>query len=380
MSMRTIAVDSQVCDRLASIDRRNGRRDRTGTVNMPRRLRRLPKGALLASLSAWSPIVLSAMSEAQAPPYTTPSEFESQDFVRMTWSENRWLGGPPMSETMIELVKAVAPHAKVRLLYSEWTSWLEQRTATKPQRTAEEARARLIGILREAGADIARVELVYSSYLSGAIQDPGPFFLRDAHGSMAIADYNSWHPRPEVEGLDRMLASNLGLPTVRSEVVSDGGNRQSNGRGTLLLGEAYELSVNPGMTRGEIEREHLRVHGASKVIWLKHGPAEEEHGRLQDGRWAIGTGGHIDVFARFADERTVLLPEVPEADRECDPILAETHRRMEENLAILSAATDQDGRPLRILRVPAAEAMTARIAYDELNRFERSWFEGAQPR
>lgn len=39
----------------------------------------------------------------------------------MTWIENGWLGGPPMSETMIELVKVISPHVKVRLLFSEWT-------------------------------------------------------------------------------------------------------------------------------------------------------------------------------------------------------------------------------------------------------------------
>src|SRR5690606_35392773 len=46
---------------------------------------------------------------------------------------------------------------------------------------------------------------------------------------------------------------------------------------------------------------------------------------------------------------------------------------------ILSTATDQDGRPFRILRVPAAELMTASISYDDLGPFERFWFDGAQP-
>lgn len=248
----------------------------------------------------------------------------------------------------------------------------------EPPRTLQEAHDRLIGILADAGIEPGRVELMPAPFLFGALQDPGPFFLRSQNGSLAITDFNARHPIAIVETLDRVFAERLGLPTVRSEVISDGGNRQSNGRGTLMLGEVFARHMNPTMTRDEIEREHLRVHGAEKLIWLQHGPREEDFGPLDNGRWGIGTGGHVDQFARFADERTILLMQVLEEDRERDPILAETHRRMEENFAILSAATDQDGRPFRIIRVPAAELMTFTIAYDELSRIERFWFEGAQ--
>jgi agmatine deiminase len=146
----------------------------------------------------------------------------------------------------------------------------------------------------------------------------------------------------------------------------------------LLLVESVELSRNPSMTREAIEQEHKRVHGVSHVIWLKQGPADEAWGRLADGRWGIGTGGHVDVFARFADARTLLLAQVAEADKDRNPILRETHDRMEENFRILAAARDQDGQPFRILRVPVPDTMTGTVAYDSLSPAERSWFEGAQ--
>jgi len=84
--------------------------------------------------------------------------------------------------------------------------------------------------------------------------------------------------------MDREIAARLGLPTVASKLVSEGGARQVNGRETLLLVEAMELARNPGSSREEIEREHARVDGATKVIWLKQGPVEEGWGRLGDGR------------------------------------------------------------------------------------------------
>ena len=227
--------------------------------------------------------------------------------------------------------------------------------------------------------DLARVELFYHPQPFGAIQDPGPFFLRAPDGRLALADYGFDHPDPRTEAMDREIAARLGLPTVRSSLVSEGGGRQSNGQGTLLLVEAVELARNPGLTRGEIEAEHRRVHGATHVVWLRRGPADEEWGRLPDGRWGIGTGGHVDVFARFADARTVLLAQVGEDERDASPVLRETHERMEENARILAAATDEAGRPFRIVRVPVPDPMTATAAYDTLSAEERSWFEGAGP-
>jgi agmatine deiminase len=85
----------------------------------------------------------------------------------------------------------------------------------------------------------------------------------------------------------------------------------------------------------------------------------------------------VDEFARFADANTVLLTDVPEDERLADAVLRETGRRMDENYAILAGATDQDGRPFRILRVPSAALMSARVSYDALSPLERGFFPGA---
>ena len=179
--------------------------------------------------------------------------------------------------------------------------------------------------------------------------------------------------------MDRIIAANLGLPTISSKLVSEGGGRQSNGRGTLMLVKSVELARNPRLSLAQIEAEHRRVHGASNVIWLEQGPADEEWGKLGDGRWGIGTGGHVDVFARFADASTILLAEVSEAQRDTYPIMAETYRRMAKNEAILRAAKDQDGKPFRILRVPMPDPMTVSVDYDSLSPYDKLFFEGAKP-
>ncbi|MGV3515711.1 agmatine deiminase family protein [Luteitalea sp.] len=317
------------------------------------------------------------LGPSSRPAYVAPSEFEPQEYIWLTWVERGWLGGPSLAEASLEALRVLVPHVRVRLVFS---ALAEDDSSFFPphRRSPAAAEERLRTRLRREGIDMSRVELIFHRQPVGAIQDPGPYFLRASRGGLAVADYRYDHPEPAIEALDRDLAGRLGLPTVPSPLVSEGGGRQVNGHGTLLLTESVELARNPGMSRDDIEREHRRVLGVTRVIWLKQGPADEEWGRLGDGRWGIGTGGHVDVFARFADARTILLAQVDEAQRVAHPIAAETHRRMEENLRLLRTARDQDGQPFRILRVPTPDPMTASVTYDALAPEEQSWFEGAK--
>ena len=341
---------------------------------------RLLLGAVLAattSILAGGP----AFGQPVTPPtqFVAPGEFEPQEYIWLSWVEQGWLGGAPFSGVTLDVMRAITPHVRVRLMYSAFTaedaSMFREPFIRSPAAAEDILRKRL----ESEGVDLSRVDLFYYPQPVGAIQDPGPYFLRSTNGHLALADYGFDHPDPRMEAIDREIAARLGLPTVRSPIASEGGARQVNGRGTLLLVESVELARNPGRSRDEIEREHRRVHGATNVIWLKRGPADEEWGKLRDGRWGIGTGGHVDVFARFADARTILLAQVGEDEKDSSPILRETYDRMEENYRILSAATDESGRPFRILRVPVPDTMTATTSYDALSTEERWWFEGAQP-
>ena len=311
-----------------------------------------------------------------APRIGAPGEFEPQEYIWLSWRDERFLGQAPFADVAVDVMKEITPFVKVRLMYSD-----EQPPYTikrrLPRAQAEQVvRARL----KAKGVDLSRVELFFHPQPTGAIQDPGPFFLRTTAGGLALADYRyGVHPDPRVEAMDRDIAAGLGLPTVRSDLISEGGARQSNGRGTLLLVESVERERNPKHTLAQIEAEHARVHGTPNVIWLDKGPADEEWGRLKDGRWGICTGGHVDVFARFADASTILLAQVSEAQRRRYSIMAETHRRMEKNFAILRAAKDQDGKPFHILRVPMPDPMTASVNYDNISPYERMFFDGAKP-
>lgn len=108
-----------------------------------------------------------------------------------------------------------------------------------------------------------------------------------------------------------------------------------------------------------MEAEYKRLMGVKKIIWLKQGLVEDDHTFLgpittSNGTKAytvITTNGHIDEFARFINDSTILLAQKDSTDIE-DPIAFENNKRMEENYNILSKVTDQDGQPFKIIRMP----------------------------
>jgi agmatine deiminase len=165
------------------------------------------------------------------------------------------------------------------------------------------------------------------------------------------------------------VARELNLDVVRSALISEGGNREFNGKGTLMLTEAVIAQRNPGWTKSEIEYELRRIFNIRKIIWLPEGVADDQlsfRGKLPgDVFTVITTGGHIDEYARFTDPHTILLTEVTEEEKANDPIAAISYENMEAAYQILKSETDQDGKPFKIIRVPYPEAIYETMDQDD---------------
>ena len=185
---------------------------------------------------------------------------------------------------------------------------------------------------------------------------------------MAIADFNfnSWGytdtldlDTKKEEMYDVRVAKRFNLSVLSSSMISEGGNREVNGRGTLMTTESVEGGRNPNMTKKEMEAEYKRLMGVKKIIWLKKGVVEDDHTFLgpittsdrTKAYTVVTTNGHIDEFARFVNDSTILLAQVDSKELG-NPIAYENHKRIEENYKILSEATDQDGKPFTIVRMP----------------------------
>lgn len=296
--------------------------------------------------------------------YLVTSEFEEQEYIWLSWVESGFLGGDPFYFTVLRAIKEITPYCKVRLFYGLQLEY-----------TKEQLENKIYTKLIEHKIDTTRVKLFFNEQYYGAIQDPGPIFLRNANGQFALADFRFNHPDKRTEQIDKNVATQLKLPIISSNLISEGGAWQTNGKGTMLLVESVELDRNKSMTKEQIENEYKRVLGVKKIIWLKKGLKEEEWGKLENGKYGIGTGGHIDEFCRFVDENTILLAEVSEIEKNQGEIEMESFRRMEENYKLLKDETDQDGKSFNIIRIPTAKLMTKKISYSGLTDNERYWFD-----
>ena len=318
----------------------------------------------------------SASAERPGPPTVArlPAEFEPQSAVWLIWPQVDHLSGYSNEKVAQQIIEAVAPHTPVKVV------------ATEP-RFARRARAALPASELNSG----RIEICEIPAVQFWVRDMGPPFVETSAGKLAVADFrfDGWgYADPDgaetriEEQFDRAAAEGLGLSVVSSRMISEGGDRESNGRGTLLAAEAVELGRNPGMDKAALEAEFRRLLGVKKVIWLKQGLREDDHTFLGplaagDGQLAytaVTTNGHVDEFARFVSPTKILLAQVLPEDID-DPLARENHARMEANYEILRGAVDQDGRPFEIVRVPLPKPVFARMrpgdsVYDFIARLE----------
>lgn len=290
------------------------------------------------------------------PSWRFPGEFEEQSAVWLGWLTREYIRGYLTDDVMVEIVRALLPHVHVRICVPDAT-----------QREHVEA------VL--AGEEMPPGQISYyeQNFTMLYWRDFGPIFTVNGKGEKRVVDcgFNCWGYFPEsdvqcrmMERIDRDAAAYLGLPSLMTRLVSEGGDREFNGRGTLITTEACEFQRNPNLAREEIEREFRRLFGVTTIIWLKRGLVDDDRYDTTTMPGPDGTGvayrtasanNHVDEYCRFVGPDTILLAEVTEEEAARDPVAAENRRRMEENYAILKGARDQDGNPFRIVRMPVPD-------------------------
>lgn len=322
------------------------------------------------------------------------------------------LGCNPFSDKKQEPLKATRQMGEFETIDALWLIW--PTTDHKEGESVEKVTLAIIdalindlkiviscsddGVLKEAKSKLSEKypnleNLVFQVIPSIELwtRDMGPVFVETENGKHIIADFNfnSWGYSDTLdqssrieEKYDEKVAELLDLPIISSTMISEGGNRELNGKGTLVVTEAVEQGRNPGMSKATMEAEYQRLLGAKKVIWLKEGLLEDSHtflGPLStvDGKKAytvVTTNGHVDEFARFVNDSTILLASIDSIELG-DPIAQENHKRLEENFEILSNSTDQDGNLLKIVRLPLPQTILTTLdpgdyVYDYIKTLE----------
>lgn len=154
------------------------------------------------------------------------------------------------------------------------------------------------------------------------LRDTGPIVLgagaeRRAQG----LGFNGWGGKYDLEGDDSIgerLAAAAGLPYAKADWILEGGAVDGDGTGLFVTTEQCLLNPNrnPGLTRAEVEERLARNLGATRVLWLGDGLANDH------------TDGHVDNLARFVAPGRIALPE-PAADDPNAAVYADAAARIE---------------------------------------------------
>ncbi|MBK7036823.1 MAG: agmatine deiminase family protein [Bacteroidetes bacterium] len=77
--------------------------------------------------------------------------------------------------------------------------------------------------------------------------------------------------------------------------------------------------------------------------------------------------GHLDEFCRFVNKNTILISFPDSLEAELDPVKKITLERMKVNYELLKNATDQDGNPFTIIKMPVPDVNYMTFALDTAN-------------
>jgi len=274
--------------------------------------------------------------------YTYPAEWEKQKSVWLAWSGMR-----EPNKVSIQIIAALHKTVRVDLVVKD-----------------EKAKKEAMDWMIDYKIDHSKVQLHMYEGANIFIRDPGPLFLKTTDGKPLIADF-SWNnygvdtTRAAYSlsrgGVDKVMAKKLGMKTITSSFVAEGGGLEVNGEGVLLTFKDTALQRNPGKTLAEIEAEYLRMYGQKKVIWLERSPLQDrrspDNKPLIDNYFGGGANGHIDEVARFINPSTVVVASYPKSALNGHPLGKSDYHVYEEAAETLRNATDANGKPFTVIQV-----------------------------
>lgn len=209
-----------------------------------------------------------------------------------------WIGFPTDPELWVEDLAPAQEEvaALARALHADGKGEEIILVAADPEAAAEARRlAPFATVIEQAFGDIW-------------LRDTGPIVLGSGEGRRARGfGFNGWGGKYDLEGDDSIgerLAASAALPYAKADWILEGGAVDGDGSGLFVTTEQCLLNQNRnrGLTRADVEQRLARDLGASRVIWLGEGLANDH------------TDGHVDNLARFVGAGRVALPEPAEND------------------------------------------------------------------
>lgn len=258
-----------------------------------------------------------------------PAEWEAQSAVLLAWphADTDWADRlTEVETTYTALISAITRYQEAVVCVADAT-----------------VRARAETLLREAGADPARLRFVEIAYDDTWLRDSGPITLSDGkHFQLTDFRFTGWGGKFEASRDDELvrglIARGLFVPAAHRRIdwALEGGGIESDGAGTILTTWKCLNQRHPLLSRAQIDDVLRNSLEACRILWLDHGYLEGDD-----------TDAHIDTLARFAPDQAIVYQD---CDDPHDPHYAELNAMAEELAALRTA----DGEPYRLHALPWA--------------------------
>ncbi|BAK43468.1 agmatine/peptidylarginine deiminase [Eggerthella sp. YY7918] len=289
--------------------------------------------------------------------YRFPGEFEPQQAVFACWvPPEEPVAGYDAESVCVEIVKNLIDEVQLFINCPPYVSVDHVST-----------------LLVKNGVEVQKIKFLQIDDPNLYNRDNGANIMIDGKGHMVCINqgFNMYALR-ESTNLECIAARRAGLHQaievgctdfINSNICSEGGNKEFNGRGVLIAVESTECaSRNPHYSKEEIEAEYKRIFNLKKIIWLPspllsdenlyQGPLDVVHGKTIFGS---SCAGHTDEMCRFIGVNKVLLAEITEEEASASRSLQVSKERLDAAYEILRESTDADGNAFDIVRMPFPE-------------------------
>ncbi len=284
---------------------------------------------LACGLLASGGAAASTGASGQADTWRMPDESEvhTRTWMAFATSSDIWGRGllAKVQNNLILIAKTIAKYEPVTML-------VQNRDLAKAQA--------LLGSYPKTAHD---VQLLVTPLDDLWIRDTGCTFVVNSSGRPQKAginfNFNGWGLKQKHDSdakISAFVAANAGTVLLPTSLVLEGGSIEVDGLGTAIISESCVLIANrnKGLTKAQFEAQIKPLLGLKKIIWIPGIQGKDI------------TDGHTDFYARFASPGVVLASY--DSDTE-----SYDHAVTKADLAVLRAATDAQGRALKVLTLTA---------------------------